>query len=99
MSACRLLAFLALREHPVSRAYAADMLWLEVPCDRAYANLRNTLWRVHRAGYVLVDRRGEQLRLRTNVRVDLHEGRGYAHRVLAGENFGSGELGATGLTE
>lgn len=99
MSACRLLAFLAVREHPVSRAYAADMLWLEVPFDRAQANLRNALWRVHRPGYVLVDRRGEQLRLSKDVRVDLHGARAYAHGVLAGEDLGEVELDATGLTD
>ena len=98
-SACRVLAFLALCERPVSRAYAADMLWLEVPCDRAHANLRNALWRVHRAGYVLVDRRGEQLRLSEDVRVDVHEARVYAHRLLAGEDLGQVELDATGLTD
>jgi DNA-binding SARP family transcriptional activator len=99
MSACRLLAFLALREHPVSRAYAADMLWLEVPCDRAHANLRNTLWRIHRAGLALVDRRGEQLRLSKDVHVDVHEARAYAHRLLSGEDLGQVELAATGLTD
>ena len=99
MSACRLLAFLALRERPVSRSYAADMLWLEVPCDRAHANLRNALWRVHRAGCVLVDRRGEQLRLSKGVHVDVHEARAYAHRVLSGGDLGQVELDATGLTD
>ena len=89
MSARRLLAFLALREHPVSRAYAADMLWLEVPCDRAHANLRNALWRAHRAGHALVERRGEQLRLSKDVHVDVHEARGYAHRLLTGEDLGA----------
>jgi DNA-binding SARP family transcriptional activator len=99
MSACRLLAFLALREHPVSRAYAADMLWLEVPCDRAHANLRNALWRAHRAGYALVERRGEQLRLSKDVHVDVYDARAYANRLLTGEDLGQVELAATGLTD
>jgi DNA-binding SARP family transcriptional activator len=44
--ACRLIAYLALQEHPMSRAHLAGVLWPETNESRAQASLRSTLWRV-----------------------------------------------------
>ena len=45
-SAPRVLAFVALHEHPVRRPYVAGSLWLDSPEERAYANLRSALRRL-----------------------------------------------------
>lgn len=47
-SAQRLLGFLALQDRPVPRAFVADSLWPETSEQKASANLRTTLWRLHR---------------------------------------------------
>src|ERR1700675_2929802 len=62
LAAQRLTAFLALHERPVLRSYVAGALWPETPEERAHANLRSTLWRLHRCHRSLVDVRGQQLR-------------------------------------
>jgi DNA-binding SARP family transcriptional activator len=66
----RLLAFLALQEHPVVRVYAAGCLWLDSSEERAFGSLRSALWRVNRLGYGLVDTTRNQLRLDPQVTVD-----------------------------
>ena len=53
-SSQRLVALLALREQPPSRAYVAGTLWPETTDTRANANLRSSLWRVQRACGTLV---------------------------------------------
>src|SRR6266540_1662867 len=52
LPARRLVAYLALQEHPVAREAAAADLWLDVPDAQARANLRRELWQVQR-GWVL----------------------------------------------
>jgi len=98
MSARRLLAFLALHQHPVYRVYAAGMLWLETRDERAVANLRSALWRLRRTGLDLVEAKGEQLRLAPSASVDLRDALSYAHQLLAGADCRNVELDATGLT-
>jgi DNA-binding SARP family transcriptional activator len=44
----RLVAFVATRTARVSRAAVAQALWPDAPEARAAANLRSTLWRLHR---------------------------------------------------
>ncbi len=80
----RLLAFLALHDHPVLRIYAAGMLWLDTSEQRAFANLRSTLWRLHQPGYQLVEATSRELRLAPEVRVDFREAVALAHRLLSG---------------
>ena len=82
MSAQRLVAFVALQEHPVLRAYAAGSLWPETSDGRAHANLRSSLWRLHRCGHRVIDASGDRLRLDAGVRVDLHEAEALARRCL-----------------
>jgi DNA-binding SARP family transcriptional activator len=86
MSAQRVLAFLALHEHPVLRAYAAGSLWLDASEAHAHASLRSALWRLRRdrSAHGLVDASGEQLRLGAGVDVDLREAEAVARRALNG---------------
>lgn len=82
MSAQRVIAFVALHERPLQRAYVAGCLWLYTPEERAHANLRSALWRIHRGGHGLVDAVGSQLRLSPGIRVDLRETETLARRAL-----------------
>jgi DNA-binding SARP family transcriptional activator len=80
----RFVAFLALNRRPLLRQYVAGTLWLDTPDERAHANLRSTLWRLHRCNGGLVEARGHQLQLGTRVAVDLHEAQLLARRALDG---------------
>jgi DNA-binding SARP family transcriptional activator len=84
LSAQRLLAFVALHDRPVQRPYVAGSLWLDSPEQRAYANLRSALWRLHRCGLRLVESFGQRLALDPDVVVDLREAEVLAHRALDG---------------
>lgn len=83
-SARRLLAFLALHDHSVLRVYVAGKLWLNATEERAFANLRSTLWRLHQPGLRLVETTSRELRLARDVRVDFQCGTELAHRLLSG---------------
>jgi DNA-binding SARP family transcriptional activator len=83
-SAQRLLAFLALHNHSLLRVYVAGKLWLDAPEERAYANLRSTLWRLNQPGLELVGTTNRELRLASGVRVDFRSGTELAHRLLGG---------------
>ena len=84
LSAQRLLAFLALHEHPLRRLYVAGMLWTDAPEERALANLRSALWRLQAAGCAPVEATPRELRLAPDVRVDFREAAAFAHALLAG---------------
>lgn len=86
MSAQRVLAFLALHEHPLQRLYVAGSLWLDLPEERAYASLRSALWRLHRCGHCLVDVSAQQLALGREVDVDLRASEALARRALDTSN-------------
>jgi DNA-binding SARP family transcriptional activator len=83
LSAQRLIAFLALNDHPVQRDFVAGTLWLETTDERAAANLRSALWRLHRHGD-LIDATGSQLRLSPRISIDLKEAATCARQVLDG---------------
>jgi DNA-binding SARP family transcriptional activator len=83
-SAQRVVAFVALHDHPLMRDYVAGALWLETSEDRAYANLRSALWRLRRPGYELVRSTSRQLCLAPAVSVDYRETTALAHRLLSG---------------
>ena len=83
-SAQRLLAFLALHEHPLLRVYVAGTLWIDASDERAAASLRSSLWRLGRPGYHLVDATSTHLRLAHEVDVDLRRGFALAQRLLDG---------------
>ena len=84
LPAQRLLAFLALQDRPVLRAYAAGALWLDATESHALGSLRSALWRLRHHGFELVASTSRQLRLGTGVKVDLHEAVAFAHDLLAG---------------
>jgi DNA-binding SARP family transcriptional activator len=81
-SAQRVLVFVALHRHAVQRQYVAGSLWLDYPEDRAQANLRSALWRIHRTGLRLVNSDTCSLRLDDMVAVDLREAEAVAQRVM-----------------
>jgi DNA-binding SARP family transcriptional activator len=78
----RLVAFLALHRRPALRSFVAGSLWPETSEERAQANLRSTLWRLHRCNRELVEVNGPQLRLGSHVRVDLLETETLARSVI-----------------
>jgi DNA-binding SARP family transcriptional activator len=84
LSAQRLLAFIALHEHPLLRVYVAGTLWTDSPEERAAASLRSSLWRLHRPGHRLVVATGTHLRLDPEVDVDLRRAFGLARRLVDG---------------
>jgi DNA-binding SARP family transcriptional activator len=86
MSAQRLLAFVALKRHPVLRPYAAGSLWTLSTERHACASLRSALWRLRRSGENIVESAGQQLRLGRGVRVDYHEAEAAARKILEGRD-------------
>ena len=84
LSAQRLLAFVALHEHPLQRVYVAGTLWLDATDERAGASLRSSLWRLNRPGRPLVEATATHLRLAPDIEVDLRRALRLARRLLDG---------------
>jgi len=82
LSSQRLLALLALHDHPLQRTYLAGTLWADYPEQRAVANLRTALARLPLAAGRLVEVVGRQLRLAPWVEVDIQETSALARRVI-----------------
>src|SRR5690349_21319222 len=59
----RLIALLALQERNLSRTFTAGLLWPDFTDPRAAANLRSTLWRVHRLCPPLIEATAARIRL------------------------------------
>ena len=97
----RLLAFVALRDRPVLRTYAAEMLWRDSTEQRACGSLRSALWRLRRPGFELLEATSGRLRLEPRVVVDVRVLVGWARRVLRAphevgrEPVGVSDLGDT----
>ena len=70
-SAQRLVALLALRGRPLSRAYLAEVLWSEHSAKPSTAGLRTALWRANHAGVPVVSTLGMRLHLAAGVEVDV----------------------------
>jgi DNA-binding SARP family transcriptional activator len=81
----RLVVFVALHERPLLRGYVAGSLWLDSTEERAAANLRSTLWRIHRIEPRLIDASGRTLRLGAEVSVDMRRTEAMAHALLRGD--------------
>jgi DNA-binding SARP family transcriptional activator len=81
----RLLAFLAIHDRPLPRAYISENLWIESSQLRSHANLRSALWRVRQSGLSLLAARGDSLALDPQVRVDFKHAVALARSALAGE--------------
>ena len=71
MSAQRLVALLALRERPLSRAYLAGLLWPDYSAARSLADLRTALWRANHSRASVVAAAGMRLSLCAEVQVDV----------------------------
>jgi DNA-binding SARP family transcriptional activator len=71
LSAQRLVALLALRGRPLSRAYLAGVLWSDYSVKRSMADLRTALWRANHAGVPIVSTLGMRLYLAAEVEVDV----------------------------
>jgi DNA-binding SARP family transcriptional activator len=84
----RLVAFLALHRRPALRSFVAGSLWPETSEERAQANLRSTLWRLHRCNKALVEVCGPALGLGSHVSVDLLESETLARGVIDGTLVG-----------
>jgi DNA-binding SARP family transcriptional activator len=84
LSAQRLLAFVALHEHPLQRVYVAGTLWIDASDSRASASLRSSLWRLNRPGHLLIEATKKGLRLAPGVEVDFRHALAVAHRLLNG---------------
>lgn len=82
LSVQRLVAFVAMHPRPVLRPYVAGSLWPDTLDDRASANLRSGLWRLHRTGLNVVEASDQHLRLQADVRVDLRAAEALARRAL-----------------
>lgn len=80
----RVLAFLALHEHPVRRCMVAGSLWPDTSETRSSGSLRSALWRVGSMAGPAVDAQGALLCLAPTVKVDLHELVGAAHDLRDG---------------
>ena len=91
MSAQRLLAFVALHDRPLRRAYVAGTLWADAAEERATASLRSALWRLHRSGHHLIDASGSHLSLATEVEVDIRRVSQQALRLIDGSAALDGE--------
>ncbi|UWE11805.1 AfsR/SARP family transcriptional regulator [Actinacidiphila bryophytorum] len=79
----RLMAFVALHHHPVSRCRTGAALWPDAAAERAAASLRTALWRLPEpAGRPLVAAAGTQLSLDGAILVDLHQGSARAGELL-----------------
>jgi DNA-binding SARP family transcriptional activator len=84
LSAQRLLAFVALHDRPLQRAYVAGVLWTDSSEERAAGSLRSSLWRLHRPGHRLIEATSTHLRLASTVDVDVRRGLAHARELLTG---------------
>jgi len=71
LSSQRLLGFLALQDRALARPFVAAMLWPETTDEKAAANLRTALWRLHRPELELIETVGGQLTMRADVWSDV----------------------------
>lgn len=85
LGAQRVVAFIALHDRPLLRGYVSGSLWLDSTEERAAANLRSAIWRIHRIEPRLIDASGGSLRLGSDVSVDLRQTEVTAHALLRGD--------------
>jgi DNA-binding SARP family transcriptional activator len=78
----RLLAFLALQDHPASRQYVAGTLWIDSSDERALGSLRSALWRLRRCAPALVESTDRGLRLGPAITVDIREASELARQLF-----------------
>jgi DNA-binding SARP family transcriptional activator len=77
----RLVALLALRDHPLTRMQIAGTLWPEYSAERALADLRTALWRVTHSDERIVTRTPSLLGLHAGIEVDVRRIDALARRL------------------
>jgi DNA-binding SARP family transcriptional activator len=88
----RLVAFLALHDRPLHRAYVAGRLWIDVSQEQAHNSLRSTLWRMRGPSRPVVDTSSTHLALAAAVEVDARELEAAARRVLHRESLAVADI-------
>lgn len=78
----RLIAFLALKGRPMTRAAAAGALWPDATEEQAHASLRSAIWRLDKITREAMQVDVLELDLASGVGLDLRESRALAHRLL-----------------
>lgn len=69
----RVVAFLALHEHPVRRCMVAGSLWSQSSEAHSSGSLRSALWRVSRTARGAIETAGSLLKLAPSVGVDVRD--------------------------
>jgi DNA-binding SARP family transcriptional activator len=82
LSAQRLLAFLALQDHPTRRGVIAMTMWPDTTEERACANLRSVLWRLRGIAPDFVVSVGDALALPSSLFVDVKAAVAMANDIL-----------------
>jgi SARP family transcriptional regulator, regulator of embCAB operon len=78
----RLLAFISLCGRAVPRVMTAGTLWPDVQERQAYASLRSALARLEDIGRRILEIGSTEIRLSSDVDVDIHTARSLARRIL-----------------
>jgi DNA-binding SARP family transcriptional activator len=81
----RLIAFLAVHERPLHRAYVSGRLWIDKSQEQANGSLRTTLWRLQRLPRPIVEVSTTHLSLHPSVVVDVRQLTSSMRRALRGE--------------
>ena len=81
----RLIAFLAVHERPLHRAYVSGRLWIDKNQEQANGSLRTTLWRLQRLPRPIVEVSTTHLALHPSVVVDVRQLASSTRRALRGE--------------
>jgi len=84
----RLVALLALHDHPLSRSAVAGSLWPDVPEDQALGRLRSALSRRDPVARAVTRVTPLELGLAPDVTVDWRDARGLARTVLHDDQLG-----------
>lgn len=84
VQAQKVIAFLALHDGPQPRERVAERIWPDADLKRCLASLRTVLWRVRQASPDAVHAHRGSVCLGPAVRVDVHESRDVARRILNG---------------
>jgi DNA-binding SARP family transcriptional activator len=79
----RVIALLALREGPITRAQLSASLWPDVDEPRARGSLRSAIWRLSEHGHAVLESDSMHVRLHPAVEVDARELELTCHRALS----------------
>lgn len=85
----RLLAYLAIQDHPQRRSHLAGTLWPESNESHAHASLRSALWRLRTTGSRLIGASEQFVGLDPAVAIDYRESCELAWRLIADADIAS----------